>query len=356
MNMKTVYSFIMTCLVLLSSCNDRKHKDSIQQKLIPSIFLSDDVLGSPYYMCVTNEYLLLGNVKGDTILDVFPLEGNKNKVNQLLLRGEGPNEALHMMGIQYSSADACIYIPDASRHLMYQILEKELKEDNPIISTVFHYNPEKLPDESAIRDWWRYMSNDKLFAACASPKGMLSSFDTNMNDISFYENYPDKNEVNESLSEWAHINLYQSCSAVSPNANNLIVAYYGSDILGFVGLHGEDVRVKFQKKKLPNDIYVTQFDNGNMQGAYTGESIRYYVCATASDKNVYVLYNGKKSKNCTPGLTRGNIVKCYDWNGEWVRDLDLGKEVLQIAVTPDDKALFALESSENGYLILKYEL
>lgn len=351
--MKTVYYLISICLVLLSSCDSRRPNENVQL-LVPTIFLSDDVLDCPYYMCVTDKYLILGNVKGDTILDVFSLSGKK--LNQFLLRGEGPNEILHMMGIQYSSIDSCIYIPDASRHLMYRILEKELTKDNPLISTAFYFDSEKLPDESAIRDWWRYMSNNKLFAACASPKGMLSFFDKDMNDISFYESYPDKDKVNESLSEWAHIGLYQSCSAVSPNANNLIVAYYGSDILGFVRLHGDDVSVDFQKKKLPNDIYVAQLGNGNMQGAYTSESIRYYVCATASDKSVYVLYNGKKSKECAPGLTKGSIVKCYKWSGEWIRDLDLGEDMLQIAVSPDDKVLFALESSENGYLILKYEL
>lgn len=353
MFMKAVYYFIFINLVLLSSCGSQRSKGDIQ-KLVPNIFLSDDALNCPYYMCVTDKYFILGNVKGDTILDVFSLGGKR--LNQFLFRGEGPNEVLHMMGIQYSSVDSCIYIPDASRHLMYRILEQELENDNPFISTVFYYNPEKLPDESAIRDWWRYMSNDKLFAACASPKGMLSYFDKNMSDISFYENYPDKDKVNESLSEWAHIGLYQSCSAVSPNANNLIMAYYGSDILGFVRLHGDDVSVNFQRKKLPNDIYVAQLGNGNMQGAYTGESMRYYVCATASDESVYILYNGKKNKDCVPGVTRGSIVKCYKWSGEWIRDLDLGKDMLQIVVSPDDKVLFALESSEDGYLVLRYEL
>lgn len=55
-------------------------------------------------------------------------------------------------------------------------------------------------------------------------------------------------------------------------------------------------------------------------------------------------------------MTRGSIVKCYKWSGEWIRDLDLGKDMLQIVVSPDDKVLFALESSEDGYLVLRYEL
>jgi len=351
--MKAIYCLIFINLALLSSCGSQKSKGDVQN-LIPSIFLSDDALDCSYYMCVTDKYLILGNVKGDTILDVYSLEGKR--LNRFLLRGEGPNEVLHMMGIQYSSVDTCIYIPDAFRHLTYRISEKELEKDNPSISTAFYYDPEKLPEESVIRDWWRHMSNGKLLAACASPEGMLSYFDKNMSDISFYENYPNKNEVNESLSEWAHIGLYQSCSAVSPNANNLIAAYYGSDILGFARLHGDDVSVNFQKKKLPNDIYVAQLGTGDIQGAYTGESMRYYVCATASDESVYILYNGKKSKDCVPGVTRGNIVKSYKWNGKWIRDLDLGKDMLQIAVSPDNKVLFALESSEDGYLVLRYEL
>lgn len=299
--MKTVYYFAFICLALLSSCRNSKPAANAE-KLTPSVFLSDDDLNCPYFICVTDKNLLLGNVKGDTILEVFSLEGEK--LNQFLLRGEGPNEVLHTMGIQYSSADSCIYIPDAFRHLMYRISVKDLEKENPDISTVFYYDPEKLSDESAIKDWWQYMSNGKLLAASATPKGMLAYFDREMTEMSFYENYPDKNEVNENLSEWGHVTLYQSCSATSPDANNLVVAYYGADILGFVNLHGDNVNVNFPKKGLPNDIYVLQLDNGNAQGAYTGKSIRHYVCATASEEGVYVLYNGRKSKDCPPGLTR----------------------------------------------------
>lgn len=350
--MKTI-CYLILFLLLLSSCDSRRVIDNAQ-KVSSSVFLSNDDLGCPYFMCVTGNHLILGNVKGDTLLDVFSLDGQKR--SQFLLRGEGPNEALHMMGIQYSSVDSCIYIPDASRHLMYCVLEGDLEKDNPLITTVFHYEPKKLPDESVIRDWWRYMSNDKIFAACAGSKGMLSFFDKKMEEMSFYGSYPDKDEVNENLTEWAHIALYQSCCAASPSGNNLIVAYYGADILGFVSLSGEDVDVNFQKKQLPNDIYVAQLGNGGVQGAYTGKSIRHYVCATASNTDVYVLYNGEEGRKSPPGLTRGRFVRCYKWSGEWVRDLDLGKNVLQIAVSPNNAHLFALESSEDGYFILKYEL
>lgn len=76
MFMKAVYYFIFINLVLLSSCGSQRSKGDIQ-KLVPNIFLSDDALNCPYYMCVTDKYFILGNVKGDTILDVFSLGGKR---------------------------------------------------------------------------------------------------------------------------------------------------------------------------------------------------------------------------------------------------------------------------------------
>lgn len=353
--MKKVTFALVILLGLLTSCSNRRNNMEDVQNLSSTVFLSDDVLETPYHICSTGKFLILGNLKNDTILEVYTNDGEK--VNQFLIHGEGPNEALRILNIQYSASDGCIYLSDSPKRLIYKVLVSDLKEKNPDITTVFHYQSDKLPEDRMIWDWWKYMSNGKLIAANATPNGMLAYFNAQMDDFSCHEAYPDKDDVSSELSEWANMKLYSSCSAVSPDANKLVVAYYGADMLGFVQLNGDSITTKFLKKKLPNDIYVVQYDENNVQGAFTSESIRHYVSVTASDNYVYALYCGEKEKNCAPGLMRAGMVKCYDWNGNLMRTIQLDNQVLQIAVSPDDKYLYGVtESADTGYVVLRYEL
>lgn len=346
---------LLIVLSLLSSCSNRSQNPKDVQNLSSTVFLSDEILGTPYHICSTGKYLILGNLKNDTILEVYTNEGEK--VNQFLVHGEGPGEALRILNIQYSAADNCIYLPDAPKHSMYKILESEFTKENPNINTVFHYQPDKLSEDKMIWNWWKCMSNGKLMAANATSKGMLAYFDTEIKEYSCYEMYPDKEKVSNELSEWANMKLYSSCGAVSPNANRLAVAYYGADILGFAQLDGHSIKTKFLKEKYPNDIYVVQYDENNVQGAFTSESIRHYVSVTASDNYVYALYCGEKEKDCPPGLMRADRVKCYNWTGDLIKEIQLDNQALQIAVSPDDKWLYAVnESPDTGYTILKYAL
>lgn len=353
--MKRILCTLFVALGLLSSCSNKQDKEEGVQQLSAEVFLSDEQLGTPYHICSTDKYVVVGNLKNDTILEVYTNEGKK--VNRFLIHGEGPGEALRILNIQYAAADGCIYLPDYPKHSMYKIAESDFTKEKPEIHTVFHYQPDQLPEDKMIWDWWKCLSNGKLMAANATSKGMLACFDAELTEFTCYEAYPDKEEVSSELSEWANMRLYSSCSAVSPDANKLAVVYYGADIVGFARLDGNAVKTKFLKEAFPNDIYVVQYDGNKVQGAFTSESVRHYVSVTASDDYVYALYCGEKEKDCLPGLMRAERVKCYDWDGNLVKEMQLDHQVLQIAVSPDDKWLYAVnESADTGYTILKYAL
>lgn len=340
---------------LLFSCSDKEQKPSVRS-LSSQKFLSDEVLGTPYHICLTDKYLILGNLKNDTILEVYTIDEGKKK-NQFILHGEGPGEVLLLSGMQYAEADHCLYLSDLFKSLIYEIPEGELEAECPQVKEAFNFQAEKLPDGVMIGDWQRRLSNGKLLAAGATPEGMLAYFDSQMAEFSYYEPYPDKSNVNEELTDMANMRLYSSYSAASPSADKLAVVYHSADVIGFVRLEGDVLKTEFIKTAFPNDIYVEHFDHANVQGAFTGESLRHYISVTASDERVYALYSGKKEKECAPGLMRGDRVRCYDWDGNLLEEMLLDGEALQIAVSVDNHFLFAVsESSETGYSILKYEL
>lgn len=342
--------FIFIIGSFFCSCN----KDEEVKTLIPEVFLVDSELHTPYFLAVTDKSLIISNTQGDTIINVYDIQ-TKTKTNRFLLRGEGPNELLHLMGIQYSSVDSCIYLSDPFRKLMYKV--KKYEDARPVIETIFQYGSvdNKI---NIIGDWCRYMSNDKIICAGITPEGMLTCLNPNFTMIKHLEKFPDKDLVNESLSDMANITLYQSCSSVSPNGKHLAIAYYGADIIGVASTVNKDsVSVHFNKKAYPNDIYVVQYDNQSSQAAYTGKSMSYYIGITSSDKRFYVLYKGKRNRDCEKGLSKSAHVKCFDWDLNLISEFDLDQEALQIAVSPDDQYIYALtSSSDNGYRILKYGL
>lgn len=345
-----LYIFIFIVGLFFYSCN----KDKEVKVLTSEVFLFDSELHTPYFLSVTDKSLIISNTQGDTIINVYDIQ-TSTKTNQFLLRGEGPNELLHLMGIQYSSVDSCIYLSDPFRKLMYKV--EKYEDTNPVIKKIFQYaSVDNEPN--IIGDWCRYMSNGKIICAGITPAGMLTYLNPNFTMIKHFEKFPDKSLVNENLSDIANIMLYQSCSSVSPNGNHLAVAYYGADIIGVASTVNKDsVSVHFNKKAYPNDIYVAQYSSQSSQAAYTGKSMSYYVGITSSDKYFYVLYKGKRNRDCEQGLSRAAHVKCFDWDLNLISEFNLDQDALQIAVSPDDQYIYALtSSSDNGYRILKYGL
>lgn len=346
--------FYLSLIILLCSClNNKKHAVKVQS-LHSEVFLTDEELNTPYWICVTDEYVVLSNTKSDTVLDIYNLQGEK--VNQIMPHGEGPNEALHLMGLQYDALHKCIYIQDVSKRTTFKIMTSDLAKKEPSIISFIQLKTDNK-EEFILGDWWVYTKDDRILAANTSMQGMIASFDKNKNNIKYYEPYPDKSVVNENLTDIAHIMLYQSYGVVSPQMNKVAIEYHGADILGFVQIHKDSLKVKFNKKAFPNDIYVMQSGPDFVQGAFTGESMVYYSAIAASEKYVYALWKGKKKKECENGYVRSSCVMVYDWGGNHVSELHLDTDIYQLAVSPDGNSLFALSSSpESGFSLLKYEL
>lgn len=341
---------ILFSLVLFVSCNDSKINKEKIINLPYTVLLEDEVLRNPRKMLVTDQYLVVSNLKTDTIIDIYSLEGKK--ISQFLKYGEGPNEALNIVGLQYLKKDNDLHIIDNFRNKTYSVNLRDVEGGNDIGILEVEIGLDKLSDKVAIKDWWKFLKNGKLISSSASPKGMLSCYDIKTGEITFYEEYPKLKGLDES----AAIGLFQAECSVTPEGDKAVVVYYNSDIIGFVTLDNDLLTTRFIHSQLPNDIYLIPFDNGTVRGAFTGKSLRHFVNVTSCNKGVYALYCGFPEEECTPGSMRGRLVRCYNWNGDLLSTIDLGVDALQISVSSDNKYLYALESSEDGFRVLKYEL
>ena len=101
-----------------------------------------------------------------------------------------------------------------------------------------------------------------------------------------------------------------------------------------------------------------------VQGIFTDKSMLYSQDLTLSNEHVFQLYIGLSDAEMRntdffrdthrSGTRQVNV---YDRQGNLCRKISLDHCVTHIAVTPDEKYLYALtESSTDGYTVLRYEL
>lgn len=336
---------------LLSSCYNVPSNIEVAE-LHSELFLNDSVLQAPTTLCLADDYLLICNMDADTIIDVFDLQGNR--IKRFLPKGQGPEEGLFVVHLQYDKLNDRIYAPDLHKN---SLLCFSNIQDNVLVEEVFKYFCE--PNDSIyLHNWYGKLSNGDIIAGNASGGGMLSRFTSDGKFVGFYEKYPDKDIIDERLNDWANGSLYVPIASVSPNGDKIAFVYDNADILTIAKLDGRGhFETKSIRKALPNGIQAVQFGEKVVAGAITSETIIYYQSIATSEKYIYALYINKPYEEIkATGGYKSTVVKVFDWDGDLCRELYLDKAVKDIKVTSEDDCLYGIEESDEGYKVLKYEL
>lgn len=353
-NMK-YFTILLLSMILFSNCTQQKKEDThcSEQELTSITFIHDNQLNDPVFLCVTDSFLLITNQKADTIIDVFNLNGYKT--SNFLKRGEGPGEGLYVVRLQYDHKRKCIYAPDVSKNTLFKFTN--ISSSKPQIEHLLSFHKDTI-DQTLVHNWWGYLKNDEIIAGNATPKGMYAVYTRNGKLIKVMTPYPDKNQTDERLTEWANIMLYKPFGSISPYGDKAIITNSISDMLSWVTFSKEgEVQIKTQVKAVPNDIYIIQSGENFVQGALTEKTMRYACDITSGFNHVYILYAGTNGKNFSKDEYQARHIHVYNWSGELHKKLTLDKPARAISVSPDEKILYTInESSETGYSILKYEL
>lgn len=343
-------AYLLLFLLLLISCNNRVAKNeviSVQSELM----IPDSMLRKPTTLCLTDDYLLVCNMDADTIIDVFNFEGKH--INSFLPKGQGPEEGLFVVHLQYDKKNKCIYAPDVHKSSLLRFSNIAYR---PRIETIFKYICE--PNDSVyLLNWYGKLANGDIIAGNASGGGMLSRFSGNGKFMKYYVDFPDKKMLDERLTDYANGSLYVPRASVSPNGDKVAFVYDNADIVTIATLDSNNqLETKSIINALPNDVVALQFGKNTVLGSITGKTIIYYQSVTTSENYIYALYMGRPYDDIKKTGYVSTIVKVYNWDGELCKELSLDKLVRNIAITPDDQFLYAIEESDDGYNVLKYKL
>lgn len=349
------WGFALLTGILFVSCEDKhsKQQDIQTEKVISSLFLSDNQVNDPIGIVAGDQQIIFCNMQSDTIIEIYNFQGHR--VNQFLKRGEGPQEALYVNRLQYDFKNKCLYVPDLDKKAFLKI--SDLESPSPSIESLLSFQPDTTQGGLA-RMWWGQMANGQIVAVNGTAKGMFAVYNSQGDIVKFETKYPDKNKTDERLTEWANIMLYQTFGSISPDGRKAVMTAGVADIMTMVKTVPQDtLTFETEIKSFPNDIYIIESGANFVQGAVTEKTKMYCVALTCTNENIYALCCNETVKELSERKYQVNLVRVYDWNRRLCRKLELDKPVKYIAVSPDDKYLFAIhESSETGYSILKYEL
>lgn len=352
--MKQSVLFIFLCVLFFSNCTQQKENEAhiLERNLTSVTFIDDDQLNDPTFLCITNKELLITNQQADTIIDAFNLNGKRT--GQFLKRGEGPDEGLFVIRLQYDANQNCVYAPDANKNVLFKLTD--IGSSRPQIERMVSF-PTDTVGQALTYNWWGYLKNNQIVAGNATPKGMYAVYTSDGKVVKFSTPYPDKNQTDERLTDWANIMLYKPFGAVSPSGDKAVITNNISDMLSLVTLsEDKNVHIETQVKAVPNDIYIIQTGENFVQGAWTSKTIRYTTDIICTDNDIYALYAGIPLEEVTKNNYQVRNVNVYDWSGKLHTKLILDKPVRAITVSLDGKNLYAIHESSTGYSVLKYEL
>lgn len=365
MNIKIVN--LIACLLLLQiSCiekNSHLSPEVEQVSLTSAEFINDSLLNKPKSIVVTDEFIVVNNSKSikDSLIDIFNLNGEF--ISSCVHKGEGPMEALDIPNIQYSKLDSCIYVVDFPLY-NYKILRiSDYSKQNASIEKVFSYYSENN-DSILLSGGAVYLANGQIAASNVNPASVVVIFDGNSDTIRLLGQVPDKKLIDRRLSDFGNSTIYHPFVAISPNGDFAAFFYDVSDMHLIINVIKNKTVVNFVEGKPAVGIALSEVAPGVFIGAVTGKTFCYTQSLSLSNDYIYQLYIGLLTEDLEnthffkdAKHYGANTVNVYDRDGNHLKTITLDSWVTSIAVSPDDKYLYAItQSSENGYTILRYEL
>lgn len=345
---------LIILLLILFSCQN-KRKNEIKH-LVPgrqenemivhyTIDMKDEMLGNGGFILASKNGLI-----GFEESQSFPAFYYLNNNNEDLLfrfvnKGQGPNEVLYPMNLQYLNEDT-LGVFDIMNMSYYHIPIKKNKDSIDLSKRVCFDNRFYHVVKTAYNQYLGLSGESNLFVLLDSKGRSIKSF---------FE-YPHKDKDEKKIDNSIRSLAYQGSIMTNPSATKCIYAPYNGDIIHFYDIKKDNISLVRKLEKAYPD-YIA--DGGNTSIRKTTR--RGYVSIATTDSFVYALYCGETlDKLLDNGETmEGKTLRIFDWNGSIKREISLDTPCKHIAVSHDDKIIWAITSNPDiqlsGFNIEKKE-
>lgn len=341
-------------LLLSTSCSSTKSKNMEdyfvnKKELFSEVIIKSDSLKDPWDLCIKDTFLIVGNYKGEPLLEIYGISGKCYK--KTLNIGRGPSEILYIGLIQSNLSDDLFYV--------YDLLGKKLLEFD--IASLFSnekYGPKTYFDLTKMNKTEAdinkiLVAKDYLICDNRTPEGRILLMKKDGTPINYFLNFPGK--VLPEISDINNAALFSSALTVNPQKDHLAMATSMSNMINIFKLKPESIdSVWAYYESMPNDITI-QGGDGYSQAFFTKKSKLGYLDIASSKKYVYALYSGLTLDD--PNCEYGKIIKVISWDGNENFEIKTDRGLRSIEVDTDDLNLYGISlNEEKGTEIVKFKL
>lgn len=335
---------ILVLILFLAGCAEKERTSEHEVKnleLTGRKVISGENLLDPFTMQLYDSVLILGNLKGTPILELYNLHTGL-PIKKTLTNGRGPLEVLAVGSIEVDEASGHFFV--------YDLLGKKfLRYDLDKLMTDPSYSPElfkNLKDLNAPVEKVHIFKND-LIGESSVKEGRIAVLNSDLSVKSFKLAFPSK--LDPKLSDRANIVLHNSTLSISPDGSHLGLATHMSGLVDLLSISGEKIDSVWSSPRVSNIDYILMpiSDAGDVQLFFTESSPLMYVDVKATDKFFYGAFSGKSSKTAKD-YEFADTIKAFSWDGKLEIKYHVTPAVRRLAVSNDDKKIYGVSINEEG--------
>jgi hypothetical protein len=145
--------------------------------------------------------------------------------------------------------------------------------------------------------------------------------------------------------------VYQSTLAARPDGSGIALATRFMNHIELYDAHGSLRRVVEGPLPVAPVFHVAMA--GGAPTMASDENLRFgYTGIAAGQRYIYALFSGRRRGDYAPSeATYADQLHVFDWDGNLVRTVKLGRDISIIAVAPDEKTLYGISVGETEALV-----
>ena len=330
---------LATCLLaVLFSCSTKKEQEEVVvQSLKHEVLMGDEYLiGKINDMALMNDSIpVVINVGSDKMFQV--LDYPRKKVVEVGNVGQGPDDFLLSFGL--SSKKGNTFSANDVNRCRFSTVHLNTEDDSWWVE---HH----LKFESFSHIYIKPIANNRYVATGIYDDCHLMLLDEKGTTLKGFGEWPYQDEQEKKVSGQIRASVYQGKLEVSPSGDKLVFAVMSGDIIYFYRVlpDGDLELVSKQENAYAHYDYTS--------GAHDGTAPEHYIDACTTEDYVYTLYSGRSLKEYGLKCFQSNLIHVYDWEGKLVKKLQLDIDVQQIAVTKDNRKIYAIADLPDPVLVV----
>ena len=331
--------FLVACLLaVLSSCSTKKE----QEEVVVQSLKHELLMGDEYLIGQTNEMKLMNDsipvvimVHSDKMFQV--LDYSRKKLVEVGNVGQGPDDFLMPFGLSTKKENA-FSCYDLNRR-RYSTVRFNPEDDSWKVEHHFRL-------DSLIHTFIQPIANNRYVSTGIYDDCQLMLLDEKGVPLKRFGEWPYQDEQEKKVPGKIRASVYQGELVANHAGDKLVFAVMSGDMMYFYRvLSGGELELVSKQE----DAYA-RYDHTN--GAHYGTAPNYNMDACVTEDYVYTLYSGRSLKEHGMSCFQGNLIRVYDWDGKLVKKLHLDIDVKQIAVTKDNRKIYAIADLPDPVLVV----